>query len=377
MSRKPYDRTIPPLESVLADFRPFTPEDNHTARTVATLRAVVERVRQPNSAPFYSMRAVADFLNVPYRTVSIAYERLQAEGMLTRIRGSHTQIEGTRRQPRNAVRGVVGIPVYLPPLLIGNDWRDLLIAIEDQLRQFHFVTDFVIYRRQDQESEALTERMIEHDLDLVLWYAPSPANIPTMMHLLDRGVELVVVSDGKARFPREQYFLDIESSIAEGLEHWQQSGIKSVTLLQSPGHPSRHATDIVLKLLAKKAILFETITAADDEIPELAARLGHRSHAGVIMTSHTWYEHLCGLHPQVMVALFNACRVFLTQGPPYSAYLQGKPVFADSISLPNAQMAARIAKDIHASRATGNKHLATFRTAYVPRVNLGTISRNL
>ena len=377
MPRKPYARTLPDLSELLPDFTGFASSENHTARTVETVRLIVGKARRPQAAPFYSMREIADFLHVPYRTVSLAYERLGAEGLLTRVRSSHTILEGAKRQPRNAVRGVIGIPVYLPPLVIGTDWRAFLMHIEDELRRYHFVTDFVIYRAGEQESNALTERLIEHDLDMVLWYAPVKANIPTMEYLIDGGVELVVVSDGKARFPREQYYLDLECAIEQGLQDWRDSGIRSATILQSPRHPSAYARSIVERLLKEGRWDYDLVTIPDDELPVRVKALARQRDNGVLLTSHTWYNYICGRYPDTMENLFIFCRVFLLQGPVYNPYLLGKEVFADSIILPNEQMSKRIGGDINNNRSIENRRQMTFHTQYQSRMNLGSISQQL
>ena len=377
MPRKVFHRSLPPLAKVHPGFRGFRESDNKTALVLERLHATIEKTRRDEATPFYSIREVADFFGVALKTVVEAYEKLEAKGLLTRVRGSHTVMEGRRRQPRHPVRGVVGVPVYLPPLVIGTDWRAFLMKLEEELRHYHFVCDFVFYRATDQESDALTERLLEHQLDIVLWYVPIAAHAPTMRHLLDSGIKLVVISDGKGRFPREQFFLDLDSAITDAIRAWRRAGINSFVILQSPQHPSAHAHQTVLRALAKESITPAVLTLTDDEVPGVIQRLTRHGRQGVILHSHPWYEILCAKFPAEMERLFHASQVFLAQGPVFCPAFEDRPVFADSISLPNADIARRVAHEISTGRVWKKSRLATFHTRYEPRVNLGQVTREI
>ena len=112
-------------------------------------------------------------------------------------------------------------------------------------------------------------------------------------------------------------------------------------------------------------------------MPAAIARLTRQRNTGVILLSHIWYESLCSKFPREMEALFLQTRVFLTQGPVYCPYFEGKIVHADSIDLPNELIARRVARDIHTQRAFRPERLATFHSRYQPRVNLGAVTREL
>jgi hypothetical protein len=70
-------------------------------------------------------------------------------------------------------------------------------------------------------------------------------------------------------------------------------------------------------------------------------------------------------------------RVFLTQGPPYHPSFQGRDVRVDSINVPNEEIAQRVARDISTERCETTTRLAVFHTRWLPRVNLGTVTRGL
>ena len=252
MTRKPVTRSLPALRSLHPRFSGFDPAGNSRDALTQHLRRTIARVRLDTSHPFYSIRQVAGFFGVSLKTVAGAYEKLEAEGLLTRLRGSHTLVQGRVLQPRHPVRGVVGVPIYLQPLVIGTDWRFFIMRLEEELRRYHFVTDFIFYRTG--ENEDLAERLLEHKLDMVLWYVPTQAHVQTMLRLRDGGIRLVVLSDGKGQFPCEQYFLNLAQALRDGISDWRARGVDSITILRSTRHPSAHAFGIMEQVLRQRGV---------------------------------------------------------------------------------------------------------------------------
>lgn len=362
---------------MLPEFPGFTPSDNKSALLVHWLRIAAERSRRDQAVVFYSVRQVADFFGVSLKTAVEAFERLEAEGLLTRVRASHTLLEGRRQQPRHPIRGVVGVPVYLPALVYGNHWRAFLMRLEQHLRRYHFVCDFVFYHARDQEDETLKECLLDHELDSVMWFVPIAEHIPIMLRLLDHGIKLVVISDGKAHFPREQYYLDLDAGVTDAMRAWAAQGIRSCVILKSPQHPSRHSHAVVERAVQAARQQVEVWTLLDHEVPQAIRRLERRPRQGVIFTSHPWCESLCAKYPPHMEKLFVECPVFLAQGVVYAPAFEGKIVPADTIDLPNEEMASCIATDFSTGAVWEGDRLATFAVRYLPRANLGTVTRDL
>lgn len=377
MARKPVIRHLPPLKTLYPRFRGIGEKENKSAVVLEELRRVVEKVRPAQTAPFYSMREVGRFFGLSLKSVAQVYEKLQAEGLLTVVRGSQSLIMGRKLQPRHPIRGVVGVPIYLPAVVIGNDWRALMIALEEELRRHHLVCDFIFYRAHEQFSDNFTQRLLEHELDIVFWYCPAAANASVMQFLLDGGIRLVVVSDGKGHFPREQYFLDLGDALAEGIAAWRRDGIARATILHSPQHPSAHAHRLATRSLELHSMPHHLLAAADADIPRHIRDLTRRTDEGVILLSHLWYESLCNTFPQPMEELFCRCRVFLVQGAVYHPAFQGKQIPADTIAVPSADIARRVARDIAQQRTETDERLFVFHSRWQPRINLGAVTREL
>ena len=375
MGRKPVQRDLPALAELCPQFSGFEGHQNKSALVLRELRRIIKQVRPVHTAPFYAMRQVGSFFGLSVKPVAQLYEQLQAEGLLSLVRGSQSLVLGRKLQPRHPIRGVIGVPLYLPAMVIGNDWRDLMIHLEDELRRHQFVCDFIFYRADEQFSADLTQRLVEHQLDTVFWYCPVAANVPTMQILLDGGIRLVVVTDGKGRFPREQYVLNLDRAFGECLTAWQHAGLARVVILHSPEHPSAHAHRLLRQSLDQQPLPWELVTAAATEMPRLIRRLIRRPRTGVIFLSHPWYESLCNQFPRALRQLFCGCRVFLAQGALYHPAFQGQQVPVDTIGVPNEDIARRVARDIANQRTESGVRLFTFHTRWLPRVNLGTITR--
>ncbi|MBI4023557.1 MAG: hypothetical protein HY360_01160 [Verrucomicrobia bacterium] len=377
MARKPVTRSLPALRNACPHFRGFAPKDNRVEQIVKFLEGVIERIRRNHPISFYSMRETAKHFGVSLKTVGDAYTRLEAQGQITCLRGSQTLIQGYKLQPRHSIRGVVGLPVFLPGFMIGTVWRTLFMRLEAELRRRHFVADFIFYREQDEGSPDLGERMVAHKLDTIFWWAPSKALAPILHRLLDGGIQVVVVSNGQGHFPREQYFLNLERAYEEGIVSWRRKGISSVTILNSTTPTLRQDSNLVIRILQQQQIAFSTLEVSNAEIVPCINRLARKSNHGVILPVHAWYEQLCFQYPQAMEKLFRGCRTLLMQESVYQPYFCGKNVRVDSIRFDCEKITKRIARDISSQRTNTSERLATFYTSWAPDIDLGSVSRDI
>jgi hypothetical protein len=355
------------------NFRGFAPQEHVSAAIAEWLRGVIKRLRSAQSKPFYSVRELAAFFGVAPHTVAVIYGRLEAEGLLVRIRGSQTLLTGRKVQARHPIRGVVGLVIPLPVFLYGLESRAFYIRLEEELRRRHFVADFIFHGMQDetQYNPGLLDRLLAHQLDVVWWFAPDRCLVPVMHQLLDAGIQLVTLSDGKARYPREQYFLDIWQGIADGVAAWREEGIESVTVIGPQSGYGSYEEEIARRILAPSGLKHDVLVLSDAEAARVLQRAPRRRRTGVILFRYYWYARLCDQFPEIMGALFQSSRVMLAQGRLLHGYLWDKPVFADCVTISFDMMARRVARDISSGKVATTKRLVTFRTLYEPRVHLG------
>jgi len=378
MARKQMVHGLPDLCTLHPEFHGFASHENKSALILSKLRHVITRVRGEEPTTFYPMRTVGTFFGLSMRSVHQVYERLEAEGLLTRLRGSRTVVQGRKPQPRNPVRGVVGIPVYLPSFVYGTEVRSFLISLEAELRRSHFVADFIFYRAEEElDSHDLAERLLQHHLDLLLWISP-PAHItPALQRLDDGGIPIVLVSDGKTRYPQQQYYFNREHALDECFTGWQQEGIRAVTILRKNVSEGKQAFEVVKDRARQRGMDCTALELSDaDVLPQLQACL-RRPVTGVALIQHQWYDQLCDRFPQLMERLFRSRRVLLVQGAPVHGYFRGRTVLADVITIDPIQMAKRIARDISDGKVATRERLATFYAAWQARTNLGQLTHDI
>src|SRR2546423_7206528 len=105
MPRKKIARKIPPLPKI-----PRLRQDEHkTERLLKLLRDIAVRIQTPEAQLFYPLREIAQKFRVPVSLAGKVYRELEREGILRRIRGSGTVLQGVNPTRKLSVRGVIAI----------------------------------------------------------------------------------------------------------------------------------------------------------------------------------------------------------------------------------------------------------------------------
>jgi hypothetical protein len=232
MGRKRLDRTVPPLQAVHPEFRGVDRADNVHRQLVEALRLTIRLVRTERTQHFYTQREVAAFFRVPLRTVTRVYRQLHEEGALTAIWGSATHVAGKSPGPRSPPRGVVGIPVWTHGFVLLSHWRIFFDCLEEELRRHNFVADFVFIRPGELYSYSLTERLLAHHLDHLVWLLPLTRSIPVLERLNEAGIRTTAILDYPLSAPRiATYRLEYDAGFARGLRQWRRVGATRVVLV--------------------------------------------------------------------------------------------------------------------------------------------------
>jgi hypothetical protein len=377
MARKTVRRDLTALEEFHPGFTGFPGAENHTTALNRALREIIARQRRLQDCPFYALREVAAFFHVNYRTVARVYETLEADGLLKLVRGSCTLMRGKRLAPAHPVLGVVGIPVLLPSFIFGSAGRAFYALLEKELRQRHFVADFIFYRNDEEDHPDLAQRFLEHELDILLWMAPKAQAASTIMTMMDAGVSVVIVNDGKGVFARQQYRLDLERAYKQTLADWQAEGIRHIEVWAPARGIDSHILRTLRRVLERGAISHSVHELPDADVPSRIQAQDNQPEVGVILVSHQWYDGLCAQFPERMERLFRTRRVLLPQGPLYHPGFAGRDLYADTIQLDPQPMVSRIVADIASGGVDSADTLTTFHTRYHPRTNLGLVQRDI
>jgi hypothetical protein len=105
-----------------------------TKALVGILRDVAVKNQQEQPSAFHSVRDVATHFRVPVSTVSRVYRTLEQEGLLSRVRGSKTLLQGLHFGRQLKVRAFVGFPASVSRFVTLQGYRTFLIRIRHELR---------------------------------------------------------------------------------------------------------------------------------------------------------------------------------------------------------------------------------------------------
>jgi len=231
MSRK-FDRSsLPPLTEVLQTSP--APDRNNLRHAIRELRELALKLRGKENLPFYSMRELSTQMGVPLRTIAIAIENLEAEGLLLRLRGSHTKLLGVNAQPLKPISGVIGMPVCIFGLRHFIYRRHLTRLLGDALWQKAISTDTILYWEYEDLDHEFIERLLRHRIDLNVWFQPLRQNLDAIAYLKDRGVRSVVIGDLEITNPAPDIAIDWQPAYERVLTCWKnERGIRRIVLVE-------------------------------------------------------------------------------------------------------------------------------------------------
>ncbi|MBE7461947.1 MAG: hypothetical protein HS116_00520 [Planctomycetes bacterium] len=344
MARRRVSRDLPPLAQAFADFTGFPPEANRQALLEEHLRAAVGRLRRTRPRTFYALRDVAAFFRVPLRSVARAYERLRGEGRLVTIRSSSTEIPSRHSQARSTVRGIVGIPIWLPGFLLYSEWRTFFTTLEEELRHQSFVANFIFYSQGQEIRRSFLRGILRRSLDFLIWFCPAEADRNTVGMISDAGLRVVVIDALASPFPA-LYRLDRTAALTQGLREWREAGL-SLALVPCPSsaHIPRQPDELETLLRAQG---FGVRYAPGGRVkPETYLEtLAVRPDEGLVFERDYWYVQLCRRQPERLANVMRSarCMIFRSEMP---QALKGVGSPTQLISYDHRDMAVAIVRDL-------------------------------
>jgi hypothetical protein len=333
------------LASVLPNFRGLPAGRPQTHALLEVLRKLTTQLRGETAQPFYSTREVAQFFGVPQPTVVQVFAELEVEGRLVRLRSVGTLLQGSKRQPRVPVRGVVGLPIWQWGFCHLAEWRQFYLRIEECLARHHLVADFIFFSEEIHDQEQFLERLLSHNLDYVLWYKPLLAYKSMLLTLRDGGVSVVAIVDQNIRLPVPTYRLDVERAVLKALQAWRAAGRRETVVL----HSAHAQVALLSQLVTQAGLTCETIATSEESFAGVVARLEQRPQRGVILCDETLACHLCYRQPDQVARLLRQHRVLM-----WSLFNADPRQFAgcqvDMVHINWDRLAARIADDLASGR---------------------------
>jgi len=350
MSRVIVHRSLPPLKKALGKFSGFPEGISRQQVMTDLLRGIAKKLRSANSQPFYSMREVAGFFDAPLGTISLVYRALEREGIINRIRSSRTILVGKKVLTREAVRGVVGIPIWLHSIMLLVYTRTLAMELEEHLRRSGYVADLIFHSSKEEEAEPeFATRLLRHRLDAVILHTPVAGCRQNILSLRERGVRILVIQRKEARrdLPAVIYLQDYQPAYQKMAAQWHQVGIRKVWLWTPIEHLHYKAeADTFRAILNRQGLEVESVQDEPGQLLQRIKQAKSKTPVAVAFLDGTHSEKMCNCEPQLVEQISQIARLAFCVGSIGVPYLRSRKIRADLVDFSPTEIASRLAVDI-------------------------------
>jgi hypothetical protein len=342
MARKKVSRALAPLPSR----RALDKAHHKTEALTAILRGVAVKNQREQPLAFHSVREVATHFRVPVSTVSRAYRVLEQEGLLSRVRGSKTVLQGLHFDRQLTVRSFVGFPASVSRFVTLQDYRTFLIRIRRELRLRGFAAATAFFEPAEASSGALAKRFKAYEVDTVIWFQPGKESAITALHLADMGIRLLgVANDSFCQFPC-RYQVRRDGAIRALLASWKTEGQGRVTVVESKEQRSAAIDETLHGILDELGIPWSVVTYQSQRSEAFLRELLRKKTSGVIFSSSALASKFCFRAPGAVADLLAAHRVALVNGPVSMPFAKVPDVKVDLVTVDWQLVAARIVDDL-------------------------------
>jgi hypothetical protein len=342
MARKKVSRALAPLPSR----RALEKAHHKTEALTAILRGVAVKNQREQPLTFHAVREVAAHFRVPVSTVSRAYGVLEQEGLLSRVRGSKTVLQGLHFDRQLKVRAFVGFPASVSRFVTLQDYRTFFIRIRRELRLRGFAAATAFFEPAEASSDALSKRFKAYEVDTVIWFQPGKESAITALHLADMGIRLLgVANDSFCQIPC-RYQVRRDGAIKALLASWKTENPGRVTVVESKEQRSAALDETLHGVLDELGIPWSVLTYQNQRSEVFLRELQRKKTSGVIFSSSALASKFCFRAPGAVADLLGAHRVALVNGPVSMPFTKVPDVKVDLVTVDWQLVAERIVDDL-------------------------------
>ena len=343
MARKKVPRAL----ATLPGKRALERAHHKTEALIEILREAAVKNQREQPQAFYSIREVAAHFRVPFSTVSRAYKRLEQEGLLSRVRGSKTVLQGLHFDRQLSVRGFVGLPASLPAFVTLQDYRTFFIRLRRELRLRGFAAATAYFEPNEASTDVLSARLKTYEVDTVIWFQPPKEAKETALRLSDMGIRLVgVANDSFPHIPcRYQVRRDAATRVL--LADWKaDKAVERVTLVRSTDQRSTAVEETLQTLLEELEIDWSIADLGGQRTEAFLRSLQKAKTGGIIFPSSVLASKFCFRSPTAVIELLRNHRVAFINGPAGMPFARVPNVKVDLVMVNWQLVAERIVNDL-------------------------------
>ena len=364
---------LPSPAVAFARFKGFTAGISRQGVVLEELRRGARRLQRAHPTPFYSMREIARFFSLSLRSVALNYPTLEEEGLLVRVRGAHTKLMGRKTTPKNPVRSVVGLPIWISSIASSPYMRTLHVDINERLRRHGFVADSIFFNSHEDLRPEFADRLQAHRLDWVLWLGANFMSSPVFLALRDRGLRQIIVlpEETPLSLPLPVYLQAWGKAYLSLATSWAAAGIRRV-LVPPPvdtvvtRRVVRHFSTL---MKARKITVDILATSSPGHFAREAALACRHEDTAVAFLDMISAHEICNGHPQTMAEIARTNRFGFCRGVVPVAYFTQESVVADVVGCDPLELSRRIVDDLAAQSVPSSGVCARFDAIHHPSVN--------
>lgn len=326
--------------------------EHKTARLLEILRNVAASNQQQESQPFYSLREVATRFGVPLSMVSRTYRQLETEGILSRIRGSKTTLQGLRNDRRIMVRGFVALPASESAFITLYEYRTFFKRMKRELRLRGFAAAQVFFTPAELKGSAFADRLSTYQIDTVLWFLPPKGTRETVQRLSDLGIRVLGISEGQESVIRCRYEIHRETAIRDLLSEWKsRHSVNTITLAESRQfrHPSNDAT--LQRVCDDLGVSVQIVHLLNQTAEVFIHELRRSKSDAIVFPSSELASFLCFRNPEAVVDLLKIRRIGFVDGSVTIPFSKTAHVHVDLVSVNWQLVSESIVNDLVTQRA--------------------------
>jgi hypothetical protein len=369
MARKLVERSLPALEKLFSDFHGLPKKAHQLHLVTEHMHSAARRLRKTNDQPFYSMREASQFLLAPLRTVALAYQQLENQGLIVRVRGSRTILLGKVRRPHRAAQCVVSVPIAHVSVINSVFTRSFCYRISEELSRHNFVANLFFFKAAEASSTQFAARL-KKQADIAIWLFPDRCLKETILMVRDHGVQNVILRPIEDPFLPADYLMDWTTAYQKVIRGWKEDGIRYVVVAKASKPCFQPVVDSFLHLLREGDCTFMLAEPNPvDLCDKVEQALKTNNGVACALLEHGITQQMCNYESAAMARLTTRCRVLFGRG-----VVQVPPFFngdfrADVVGFLGDEVATRVASDL-ARRSKSRQELVRLVPRWMPHVSL-------
>lgn len=338
--------------------------------------AAKNQLEQPRA--FYSIRQVATHFHVPFSIVSRVYRRLEQEGLVSRVRGSRTILQGLHFDRQLSVRAFVGLPASLSSFVTLQDYRMFFIRLRRELRLRGFAAATAYFERSEAGTGGLSARLKAYEVDTVVWFQPPQGAKETALRLADMGIRLLGVANDDFPSIPCRYQVRRHEATKALLEEWKTSNaVERVTLVQSVDQRSAEEEEALQRLLRDLGLKWSVAKFGKQRSEVFLRSLQKAKTGGILFPSSAVASKLCFRSPVGVTELLKTHRVAFIKGPVGMPFARVPDVKVDLVTVEWQLVAERIVNDLITQNAFLQPGPTVFEAEARLRVSLSEFAQSI